>query len=117
MKMKKKKMSTQSGSKTISEVTTTEAAAITIIEATEVGQVILTPVPIEEANNPPSTGATQTEEEILTEEIEEEALNKHSSNHQISKDKNQRRYADIVRNQDTQLITAGLYRLKTRPEE
>ena len=66
-------MSMQSGFKTTSEETTTEAVTTTI-EATEVGLIILTQVLTEEASKPPNTGATPTGAETQIEETEEAAL-------------------------------------------
>ena len=121
-KMKKKKMLMRSDSKTISEGATTEAAVTTTTEEIEEEQTTSTPMPIEGANKPPNIEVTPTGEDTLTEEIEEETPSSHLNKHfnktqQINKDKNQRKCADIERNQDTQLKTAGLYKPRTRPEE
>ena len=120
MKTTKRKMSMQSDFKTASEEIITEAVTTTI-EVTEVEQITSTQVLIEEASKPPNIGAILTEEETLTEEIEE-AILKHSNKQQqitlkISKGKNKKKCANTAKSQATQLRTAGLYKPKTGPEE
>ena len=106
--MKKKKMSMQSDIKTITEETTTEDVT-TITEETEVEQTTSTLSPIEEVSKPLSTGAIQTEEEILTEETEEATPSKLSNKitKQINKDRSQKMCADTARNLGTQSKTVG----------